>query len=153
MPDINFISPASFYSFVDKKKRGMHMEKRTSLFSKWCAKEYHFIIYWNWKVLVLIVIKSWLMLIQWIWPLISLLSFSIISLICHVELYKIIVEENIEYDFPNCFSIFLKLTVTNCTAERSFSTLKYIKNINRKNICQDRLDALSLLSTKPNLLR
>ena len=50
------------------------------------------------------------------------------------ELYKIIVEDNIESAFLNvdiCFCIFLTLLVTNCSAEHSFSLLKYIKNPNR----------------------
>lgn len=67
----------------------------------------------------------------------------------HAELYKIIVEDNIECAFPNvdiCFRIFLTLMVTNCSAERSFSQLKYIKNPNRTTMKQGRLDALSLLT-------
>jgi len=47
------------------------------------------------------------------------------------ELYKIILEDNIECGFPNvdiAFRIFLTLMVTNFSAERSFSRLKYIKH-------------------------
>ena len=66
----------------------------------------------------------------------------------HAELYKIIVENNIECAFPNVdigFHIFLTLMVTNCSAERSFSRFKYIRNPIRTTMQQGRLDALSLL--------
>ena len=65
----------------------------------------------------------------------------------HAELYKIIVQDYIECTFPNVdidFHIFLTLMVTNCSAERPFSQLKYIKNPIRTNMQQGRLDALSL---------
>lgn len=74
----------------------------------------------------------------------------------HGELYKIIVEDNIACAFPNVdigLRIFLTLMVTNCTAERSFSRLKHIKNPNRTIMRQDRLDALALLSIEADLLR
>ena len=51
----------------------------------------------------------------------------------HAELYKVMVEDNIECAFPNVeisLRIFLTLMVTNCTTERSFSQLKHIKNPN-----------------------
>ncbi|XP_038637303.1 zinc finger MYM-type protein 1-like [Scyliorhinus canicula] len=73
----------------------------------------------------------------------------------HAELYKIIVEDNIECAFPNVdigFRIFLTLMVTNCSAERSFSQLKYIKNPIRTTMQQGRLDALSLLSIEADVL-
>ena len=50
--------------------------------------------------------------------------------VSHAEIYKIIVEDSIECAFPNVdigFHIFLTLMVTNCSAEHSFSQLKYIK--------------------------
>lgn len=74
----------------------------------------------------------------------------------HAELYKIIVEDNIECAFPNveiAFRIFLTLMVTNCSAERSFSQLKNIKNANRTTMQQGRLDDLSLLSIEADMLR
>lgn len=74
----------------------------------------------------------------------------------HAELYKIIVEDNIECAFPNvdsAFRIFLTLMITNCSAERSFSKLKYIKNPMRASMCQGRLDALAVLSIEADLLR
>jgi len=66
----------------------------------------------------------------------------------HAELYKIILEDSIECDFPNVdidFRIILTFMVTNCSAECSFSRLKYIKIPLRTTMQQGRLDALSLL--------
>ena len=74
----------------------------------------------------------------------------------HAELYKIILEDNIECAFPNvdiAFRIFLTLMVTNFSAERSFSQLKYIKNSLRTTMQQGRLDALSLLCIEADVLR
>ena len=74
----------------------------------------------------------------------------------HAELYKIIVEDNIiEYIFPNGdigFHIFLTLMVTNCSAHRSLSQLKYIKKNIRTTMQQGRLDALSLLGIEADML-
>ena len=43
--------------------------------------------------------------------------------------------------------------VTNCSAEHSFSRLKYIKNPLRTTIQQGSLDALSLLCIEADVLR
>ena len=66
----------------------------------------------------------------------------------HGELYKVIVEDNIESAFPNVkisLRIFLTLMVTNCTTERSFSQMKRINNPNRTTMRQERLESLSLV--------
>ena len=68
---------------------------------------------------------------------------------------KIIIIDNIECAFPNVdigFRIFLTLMVTNCSAKRSFSRLKYIKNPIRTTMQHGRLDTLSLLSKEANVL-
>ena len=73
----------------------------------------------------------------------------------HAELYKIVVDDNIEYAFPNVdigFCIFLTLIVTNCLAKHPFSQLKYIKNPIRTTMQHGRLDALSLLSIEADEL-
>ena len=49
--------------------------------------------------------------------------------------------------------IFLALMVTNCSAERSFSQLKHIKNPNRTTMRQEMLDSLSLQRIEADLLR
>jgi hypothetical protein len=74
----------------------------------------------------------------------------------HAELYKIIFYDNIECAFPYvdiAFRIFLTLMVRNCSAERTFSRLKYIKNPLRTTMRQGRLDALSLICIEADMLR
>ena len=48
--------------------------------------------------------------------------------------------------------IFLTFMVTNCSAERFFSQLKYIKNPSRTTMRQEKLDSLSLLMIEADLL-
>ena len=43
--------------------------------------------------------------------------------------------------------------VTNCSAERSFSQLKQMKNHNRTSMRQEKLDSLSLPMNESDLLR
>lgn len=74
----------------------------------------------------------------------------------HADLYKVIVEDNIECAFPNVeisLRIFLTLMVTNCATERSFSQLKHIQNPNRTTMRQERLESLFLLMIEADLLR
>lgn len=55
--------------------------------------------------------------------------------------------------FPNIFKlikILATLPLTTCTAERSFSTLKYLKSYLRNTCGQDRLNGLTLLFTQKN---
>ena len=59
----------------------------------------------------------------------------------HAELYKIIVEGNIECAFPNVDVGFFNINGQNCSAECSFSQLKYIKNPIRTTMQQGRLNA------------
>ena len=74
----------------------------------------------------------------------------------HLDLYNSLVEDKIQSVFPNVeitLRIFLTLMITNCSAERSFSQLKRIRNTQRTTMCQDRLDALSLLCIEADMLR
>jgi hypothetical protein len=74
----------------------------------------------------------------------------------HAELYKVIVEDNIECAFPNLkisLRIFLTLMVTNCTTERPFSQMKRIKNPNRTTMRQERLVSVFLLMIETDMLR
>ena len=74
----------------------------------------------------------------------------------HLDLYNSLVEDKIQSVFPNieiALRIFLTLMITNCSAERSFSQLKRIRNTQRTTMCQDRLDALSLLCIEADMLR
>ncbi|KAL7296104.1 hypothetical protein TKK_0010652 [Trichogramma kaykai] len=49
--------------------------------------------------------------------------------------------------------IFLSLMITNCSGERSFSTLKLIKNERRSTMTQSRLNSLSLMCIESDLLK
>uniref|UniRef100_A0A674J5Q6 HAT C-terminal dimerisation domain-containing protein n=1 Tax=Terrapene triunguis TaxID=2587831 RepID=A0A674J5Q6_9SAUR len=74
----------------------------------------------------------------------------------HIDLHDTILKDGIQCVFPNveiALRIFLTLMITNCSAERSFSQLKRIKNPQRTTMCQDRLDSLSLLCMEADMLR
>lgn len=71
-------------------------------------------------------------------------------------MYKLMLENNIKDCFPNVevtLRMYLTLMVTNCSAERSFSKLKLIKNRLRTSILEDRLNFLALLSIESDILR
>ncbi|XP_074112948.1 zinc finger MYM-type protein 1-like [Cotesia typhae] len=58
--------------------------------------------------------------------------------------------------YPNvniALRIFLRIPVTNCSGERSFSTLKRVKTYLRASMDQDRLNALALLSIEAQLVQ
>lgn len=72
------------------------------------------------------------------------------------ELQQILVNDEIQNAFLNveiALRIFLTLMITNCTAERSFSQLKRIKNHLRTTLGQDKLESLSLLCIEADILR
>jgi len=78
------------------------------------------------------------------------------SHLSHTDFYQIIYKENIQMAFPNVEAIlrlFLTLMVTNCSGERSFSSLKRIKNELRSSMSQERLSALSILCIESDKLR
>lgn len=58
--------------------------------------------------------------------------------------------------YPNvdiALRIFLSIPASNCSGERSFSTLKRVKNYLRASMGQDRLNALALLSIEAELVQ
>ena len=64
------------------------------------------------------------------------------------DLIQIIRSKNLESTFPNIdvvLRIFLSTADTNCSRERSFNTLKWIKSALRSTIGQERMSALSIL--------
>ena len=74
----------------------------------------------------------------------------------HQELYQIIVVDKIQAVFPNvaiALRIFLSMFITNCSAERSFSQLKRIKDPNRTTMKQERLDSLAILCIESDLVK
>jgi hypothetical protein len=64
-----------------------------------------------------------------------------------VRMYKLILENELETVFPNIevtLRIYLSLMTSNCSGERSFSILRYIKNSYRSTMGQRRLNDLIL---------
>lgn len=73
-----------------------------------------------------------------------------------LQFYRLIVEKSLESCFPNVeivLRIYLSLMITNCSGERSFSTLKRVKNELRNTMGQDRLNSLTLMNIESGLLR
>lgn len=71
------------------------------------------------------------------------------------DLYTMLKSDQLFETFPNieiALRIFLSLMVTNCTGERSFSKLKYIKNDLRSTMSQERLNCLSVMSIENDVL-
>ena len=62
-------------------------------------------------------------------------------------LYKVIIDKRVKYPFPNveiALRMYLILMVTNCSGERSFSKLKYIKNRLRTTMTNEHLSLMSI---------
>ena len=71
-------------------------------------------------------------------------------------LYKLIIDKRIKCSFPNveiALRMYSILMVTNCSGERSFSKLKYIKNRLRTTMTNERVTHLSLMSIEYDILR
>ena len=76
--------------------------------------------------------------------------------VMELQFYKLLMENSLESCFPNVeifLRIYLSLMITNCSGERSFSTLKRIKNNFRNTMGQKRLNDLTLMSIEYDLLR
>lgn len=71
-------------------------------------------------------------------------------------MYKLIRDKQVQGSFPNVeivLHMYLVLMISNCSAERSFSKLKLIKNRLRTTMCSGRLSHLSLMSIESDILR
>lgn len=71
-------------------------------------------------------------------------------------LYKLLMDKHVADTFPNVeimLRMYLVLMVTNCSGERSFSKLKFIKNRLRTAMGHDRLSHLTLMSIEYDILR
>ncbi|XP_040195195.1 zinc finger MYM-type protein 1-like [Rana temporaria] len=71
------------------------------------------------------------------------------------ELYKTFKSEKLHIVNPNidiAMHIYLCTLVTNCSAERSFSCLKRVKNYLRSSLGQERLNSLAVLAIESELL-
>ena len=71
-------------------------------------------------------------------------------------MYHLIFKKRVQSSFPNveiALRMYLVLMISNCSAERSFSKMKLIKNRLRTSMCNDRLFHLSLMSIEADILR
>ena len=71
-------------------------------------------------------------------------------------MYHLIFKKRVQSSFPNVeitLRMYLVLMISNCSAERSFSKMKLIKNRLRTSMCNDRLFHLSLMSIEADILR
>jgi len=70
-------------------------------------------------------------------------------------LYQLILQKRVQESFPNveiALRVYLVLMISNCSAERSFSKMKLIKNRLRTPMCNDRLSHLALMSIEADIL-
>ena len=70
-------------------------------------------------------------------------------------MYNLILDKGVQSSFPNIeilLRIYLTLMVSNCSAERSFSKMKLIKNRLRSSMRHDRLSHLAILSIENDIL-
>lgn len=70
--------------------------------------------------------------------------------------YKLLLNNFLESCFPNVkidLRIYLSLMITNSNSERSFSTLKRIKNELRNTMVQERLNHLTLMNIEHDMLK
>jgi hypothetical protein len=82
-------------------------------------------------------------------------GFGTVATSKELAMWTIISEMSICSAFPNtaiALRIYLCMMISNCSGERSFSTLKRIKNNLRATIRQPRLNALSLLCIENDIL-
>ena len=71
-------------------------------------------------------------------------------------MYQLILDKGVESSFPNVeimLRMYFVLMVTNCSAERSFSKMKIIKNRLRTSMTHERLSHLAVLSIESDILR
>ncbi|XP_044592940.1 uncharacterized protein LOC123270860 [Cotesia glomerata] len=72
------------------------------------------------------------------------------------DLLKLLHSNDLYTEFPNveiAYRIFITLAVTNCSAERSFSCLKRVKNYLRSTIGANRLNSLAILCIESDVLQ
>lgn len=72
-----------------------------------------------------------------------------------IESSLLLRSKNLQTVFPNidiAIRMLLCMAISNCSAERSFSTLKRIKNYLRSSLVEDKLNSLSLLAIESELL-
>ena len=88
---------------------------------------------------------------EFVRPHVQLLSGNV-----EVEMYRILMEPGIREAFPNvevALRLYLTILVSNCSGERSFSTLKRVKNEIRTSMTDERLNQLALMCIESAILR
>jgi len=73
-----------------------------------------------------------------------------------LRMYMFLVDQKLNNAFPNvsiALRMYLSLMVSNCSGERSFSTLKRVKSQLRSTMGQTRLNSLSLMCIESHLLQ
>lgn len=73
-----------------------------------------------------------------------------------LQFYKLLINNSLGVCFPNleiALRIYLSMMITNCSGERSFSTLKRVKNELRNTMSQERLNHLTIMNIEYDLLR
>lgn len=73
-----------------------------------------------------------------------------------LEILKILRDKQLYTVYPNveiAYRMFITIAVTNCSAERSFSCLKRVKNYLRSTMTGNRLNSLALLNIESDILR
>lgn len=86
---------------------------------------------------------------------VNLISDKLTALSKSEQILKTIIESQVESTFINittALRIYLSIACTNCSGERSFSTLKRIKNHLRSSLGQHKLNNLSILSIESDVL-
>ena len=72
-------------------------------------------------------------------------------------IYQLIHKKRVQESFPNVEIalriLYVVLMISNCSAERSFSKMKLIKNRLRTSACNDRLSHMVLMSIESDILR
>jgi len=72
-----------------------------------------------------------------------------------IDLLKLIRTNELHTVFPNvdiAYRMLVCTPVSNCSAERSFSVLRRVKNYLRSKLVEERLNALALLTIESDLL-
>ncbi|XP_017474754.1 PREDICTED: uncharacterized protein LOC108365266 [Rhagoletis zephyria] len=71
-----------------------------------------------------------------------------------LELLKMLRQDNLQISYPNveiALRMFVSIPISNCSAERSFSVLKRVKNYLRSSLSENKLNALALLTIESDL--
>lgn len=72
-----------------------------------------------------------------------------------IDIYNYITNHDLKTTFPNldiAIRIFLTLPVTNCSAERGFSTLTSVKSMKRSTLSDNKLNSFMLSCSEKDII-